>query len=63
MEKNFKAFAETTREKRKIQKIGNSLMVAIPDTFLEWAGLKLGKTATVVVDVNKKGQRYIAIFK
>lgn len=63
MEKEFKDFAIKSAEQRKIMKVGNSLCVTLPDTFLEWTGLNEGIEATIMIDVNKKGQRYIAVFK
>ena len=66
MEKELTAhkdFAEKSAEKRKILKVGNSSAITVPDHFLEWAGLGEGQEATIMIDVNKKGQRYIAFFK
>lgn len=63
MEKDFKDLAIKSAEQRKIVTYGNSIAITIPALFLDWLELKEGQEATIMVDVNKKGQRYIAIFK
>lgn len=63
MEKDLKDLMIKSAEKRKIVTYGNSIAITIPDLFLSWLNLEAGDEATIMVDLNKKGQRYIAVFK
>lgn len=48
---------------RKIQKLGNSLSVSIPEEITKFLGLEKSQELTMIVDTNKHGKKYIAMYK
>ncbi len=43
--------------------MGNSIGMSIPKEIADYLNFKKGKEVTIIVDTNKKGQLYMAVYK
>ena len=55
--------AEQIPFKRKLQESGNSISINLPSEIVQHYKWELGDEVCVITDTNKKGQRYVAIYK
>lgn len=49
--------------KRKTQQMGNSLAIGIPEEIANYLQFEKGQELIIIVDTNKKGQKYMAVYK
>jgi len=48
---------------RKINTVGGSLMIGLPSEIANYLNFKKEDTLTIIVDTNKKGQKFMAVYK
>ena len=51
------------RFRRKAQVLGDSIGITIPKEIVEHLGIEKADELILIVDINKKGQKYGAFFK
>lgn len=49
--------------KRSVVPMGNSIGISIPKEIADYLGFEKSDNLTIIVDTNKKGQRYMAVYK
>lgn len=49
--------------KRKAQQIGNTIWVSIPEEIANYLEFKKGDELTIIVDSNKKKEKYVSVYK